>query len=193
MRRAFVLCVLAVGLVAGAVIASATPPSGIAGGPIVARGTAAEPVVIGTPKVVTVTKRVKVRVGRRTVTKRVKFKVNSVQPFISCRGSSPCDTAFQQVTINPGGSTGWHTHPGPTFVSVAEGEGTLYHAGQAGCPGHKYAANAGFFQPSQDVHVLRNEGPAPLVVYAVYVLPRGTPNTAIRTDQPQPASCPNIP
>lgn len=193
MRRAFVLGVLAVGLVVGAVIASATPPSGIAGGPIVARGTVAEPVVIGKPKVVTVTKRVKVRVGRRTVTRRVKFKVNSVQPFISCGDSRPCDTVFQQGTINPGGSTGWHTHPGPTFVSVAAGEGTLYHAGQAGCPGHKYAANTGFFQPSQDVHVLRNEGSEPLVIYAVYVLPRGTPNSAIRTDQPQPASCPNIP
>lgn len=192
MRRAFVLGVVAVGLVLGAVIASATPPSG-ARGPIVARGTVAEKIVIGTPKVVTVTKRVKVRVGRRTVTKRVAFKVKSVEPLMSCSGSSPCDTAVQQVTLDPGGSTGWHTHPGPTFVAVAEGEGTLYHAGQAGCPGHKYAANAGFFQPSEDVHVIRNEASAPLVVFASYVLPRGTPSTAIVTNQPQPASCPNIP
>ena len=192
MRRAFVLGVVAVGLVLGAVIASATPPSG-ARAPIVARGTVAEPIVVGTPKVVTVTKRVKVRVGPRTVTKRVTVKVKSVEPLISCSSSRPCDTAVQQVTLDPGGSTGWHTHPGPTFVAVAEGEGTLYHAGQAGCPGHKYAANAGLFQPSEDVHVIRNEGSAPLVVFASYVLPRGTPSTAIVTSQPQPASCPNIP
>jgi hypothetical protein len=33
----------------------------------------------------------------------------------------------------------------------------------------------------------------PLVVHALYVLPPGTPNTAIRTDQPQPPNCPTIP
>ena len=45
----------------------------------------------------------------------------------------------------------------------------------------------------KDVHTLRNEGSVPLVVHALYVLPPGTPNTAIRTDQPQPPNCPNIP
>ena len=192
MRRVIVLAAVAVGLVLGAVIASATPPSG-ARGPIVARDTVAERLVIGTPKVVTATKRVKFRVGNTTVTRRVTFKVKSVEPLISCSSSSPCDTAVQQVTLDPGGSTGWHTHPGPTVVAVAEGEGTLYHADQARCPGHTYTANTGFFQPSEDVHVLRNETSTPLVVYASYVLPRGTPSTAIVTSQPQPASCPNIP
>jgi hypothetical protein len=52
---------------------------------------------------------------------------------------------------------------------------------------------AGFFQPSSDVHNLRNEGAAPLVVHAFYVLPPGTPSTAIFVDQPQPPNCPNIP
>jgi hypothetical protein len=51
----------------------------------------------------------------------------------------------------------------------------------------------GFFQPSSDVHNLRNEGAVPLVVHAFYVLPPGTPNTAIFVDQPQPPNCPNIP
>ena len=99
------------------------------------------------------------------------------------------------MTITPGGHTGWHTHPGPTFVTVAEGEGTLYHGGAAGgsCMSHKYAVGKGFFQPSADVHNLRNEGSANLVVHAFYLLPAGTPNTAIRTDKPQPANCADIP
>ena len=50
---------------------------------------------------------------------------------------------IQQLTIPPGGFTGWHTHPGPTFVAVAQGQGTLYHA-MAGCPSVKYGAGAGF-------------------------------------------------
>jgi len=188
---------LAVCLTVGAVVAvvaSATPGSGVAG-PILSRGTATEDVVLGNPVRKTVTRKVRIRVRGRTVTKRVKVKVKSVRTLIACSAAKPCDTAFQEVTINPGGHTGWHTHPGPTFVAVAAGEGTLYHAGLpgTGCPGHKYAPGSGFFQPSSDVHTLWNEGSVPLVVHAFYVLPPGTPNTSIRTDQPQPPNCPTIP
>ena len=175
----------------GATQALATPGAGVSG-PIVARGVAAEDVVLGVPRTVTVRRTVAVRVGRKTVRKRVSFKMQTVQRLMSCGPTSACDIAFQQITIAPGGHTGWHTHPGPTFVAVAQGEGTLYH-GVAGCPAHKYGPNSGFFQPSSDVHTFRNEGSVPLVVYAFYALPSGTANTAIRTDQPQPASCAQIP
>jgi mannose-6-phosphate isomerase-like protein (cupin superfamily) len=177
-----------------AVGASATPPAGVAGS-ILSRGTVMEDVVIGNPVRKTVTRRVRVRVRGRTVTRRVRVRVESVRTLIACSAAKPCDTAFQQVTISPGGYTGWHTHPGPTFVAVAEGEGTLYHGGVAGtgCSGQKYGVGAGFFQPSSDVHNLRNEGAVPLVVHAFYVLPAGTPSTSIFIDQPQPPNCPTIP
>jgi quercetin dioxygenase-like cupin family protein len=178
-------------VVFGAVQASATPPAGIVGGPIVARGVAAQNVVIGTPRTVTMTRTVPVRVNGKTVRKRVSFKVDTVQRLMSC-GAAACDIAFQQVTIAPGGHTGWHNHPGPTFVAISQGEGTLYHDA-SGCPAHKYGTGSGFFQPSTEIHNFRNEGSAPLVMFAFYALPAGTPNTAIRTDQPQPASCPSIP
>ena len=176
----------------GAVQAWATPPAGIVGGPILARGVAAQNVVLGVPRTVTMTKTVPVRVGGKVVRKRVSFKVETVQRLMSCGASAACDIAFQQITIGPGGHTGWHNHPGPTFVALAQGEGTLYH-GIAGCTAHKYGPSSGFFQPSSEVHNFRNEGSEPLVFFAFYALPPGTPNTAIRTDQPQPASCPNIP
>jgi hypothetical protein len=177
-----------------AVVASATPSAGVAG-PILSRGTVTEDVVVGNPVRKTVKRRVTFRVRGETVTRRVKVKVRAVRKLIACSVATPCDTAFQQVTINPGGHTGWHTHPGATFVSVTQGEGTLYHAGAAGtgCAGHKYPAGSGFFQSFKDVHTLWNEGSVPLVVHALYVLPPGTPNTAIRTDQPQPPNCPTIP
>jgi mannose-6-phosphate isomerase-like protein (cupin superfamily) len=177
-----------------AVGASATPPVGVAG-QILSRGTVTENVVLGNPVRKTVTRRVRFRVRGRTVTRRVRVRVKSVKTLIACSAAKPCDTAFQQVTIDPGGYTGWHTHPGPTFVAVAAGEGTLYHGGPAGtgCSGQKYGPGSGFFQPSSDVHNLRNEGAVPLVVHAFYVLPPGTPNTSIFTDQPQPPNCPTIP
>jgi mannose-6-phosphate isomerase-like protein (cupin superfamily) len=191
-QRVVVLGLVAGAVAFGAVAAFATPPAGIAGGPIVARGTAAENIVLGTPKMVTVTKAVKIRIRGKTYTRRVKVQVESVERLMAC-GAQACDTAFQQVTINPSGHTGWHNHPGPTFVAVVQGEGTLYHSAGTGCVGHKYVPNTGFFQPSADVHNLRNEGAEPLVIYAFYALPPGTPNTAIRADQPAPANCSNIP
>ena len=194
MKHTLVLGFAAAALMLGVIPASATPGTGIASAPIVARGTTTETFVIGTPQTVTVTRTVKIRIKGKTYTRRVKVQVETVKRLATC-GPAPtsCDTAFQQVTINPSGSTGWHTHPRATFVAIAQGEGTLYNAGGTGCTGEKYGANSGFFQTEADNHVLRNEGATPLVLYAFYLLPTGTPSTSIRTDQPQPANCPTIP
>jgi len=187
---------VAAGLVSGAAAtvvvaqALATPGSGAVSS-YVARGPVSQSVVIGVPETKTATKTVRVRVGRKTVTRKVSFTYDTVSPMMSC-GATACDTAYQQLTIPPGGHTGWHTHPGPTFVAVAQGEGTLYH-GMAGCPVMKYAAGSGFMQPPTEVHNMRNEGSTPLVLWAFYALPPGTSNAAIRIDQPRPAECPNIP
>ena len=187
-------------LLAGAVLAavtfgaaqgSATPGSGAVSS-YVARGPVTQSVVIGVPRSATATKTVRFRAGGKVMTKRVKFTYQTVTPMMTCGASTACDTAYQQLTIAPGGFTGWHTHPGPTFVAVAQGEGTLYH-GTAGCPSHKYGVGAGFMQPETEIHNMRNEGSAPLVLWAFYALPPGTSNAAIRIDQPQPAACPNIP
>ncbi len=195
-RRVATLLLLAGGVVGGAVAlgavqAWATPGQG-ASSVYVARGAPTQDIVLGVPRTVTVKRSVRFRVGRKVVRKRVSVKVNTVQRVASCGASAGCDIVFQQLTIAPGGRTGWHTHPGPTIVAVAQGEGTLYH-GVSGCPAHKYGAGTAFFQPTTEVHNFRNEGTTPLVFYAFYMLPQGTPNTGIRVDQPQPASCTNIP
>jgi quercetin dioxygenase-like cupin family protein len=158
----------------------------------VARGPVSQSVVIGVPRTATATKTVTVRVGRKVVRKRVSFTYQTVTPLMTCSEATTCDTAMQQLTIPPGGYTGWHTHPGPTFVAVAGGEGTLYH-GIAGCPSHKYGVGSGFMQPPTEIHNMRNEGSTPLVLWAFYALPPGTANAAIRIDQPQPTECPTIP
>jgi quercetin dioxygenase-like cupin family protein len=176
----------------GAARASATPGSG-ATSVFPARGFAAQEVVIGVPATKTVTRRVRFRVAGQVVTRRVTFKVRTVRPVARCNVAGPtCETAFQVLTIQPGGYTGWHTHPGPTFVAVAQGEGTLYH-GKTGCPSFKYGRNTGFFQPETDVHNMRNEGSEPLVLHAFYTFPNGIFPAASRIDQPRPADCPNIP
>jgi mannose-6-phosphate isomerase-like protein (cupin superfamily) len=196
MRRTVVVgAVLAIAALSVSIgVAFGTPGSGAAS-VYTARGTvgsADEQIVLGTPKTVTVTRTVRVKTKKGTVRTRVTVQVPGIQPHISC-GPTPCDMVFQVLTIQPGGFTGWHTHPGPTFVAVAQGDGTMYRAGGSGCDPMKYAVGQGFLQPSTEVHNMRNEGTTPLVLHAFYLLPPGTANAAIRIDQPQPANCPNIP
>ena len=191
-KRFAVAAALASGAAATVVVAQALATAGSgAVSSYVARGPVSQSVVIGVPETKTATKTVRVRVGRKTVTRRVSFTYDTVSSMMTC-GATACDTAYQQLTIQPGGRTGWHSHPGPTFVAVAQGEGTLYHA-MSGCPATKYGVGAGFMQPPTEVHNMRNEGSTPLVLWAFYALPPGTSNAAIRVDQPQPAECPNIP
>jgi quercetin dioxygenase-like cupin family protein len=182
---------LAAGVVGAAVQAWATPGSGAVSN-YVARGPVSQSVVVGVPRTETATKTVRLRVGRKVVTKHVQFTYETVTPLMTCGAATACDTAYNQLTIAPGGQTGWHTHPGPTFVAVAQGEGTLYHAG-SGCPSTKYGPGAAFMQPPTELHNMRNEGSTPLVLWSFYTLPPGTSNAAIRVDQPKPADCPNIP
>jgi quercetin dioxygenase-like cupin family protein len=191
-KRFAVAAALVSGAAATVVVAQALATTGSgAVSSYVARGPVSQSVVIGVPETKTATKTVRVRVGRTTVTRRVSFTYDTVSSLMTC-GATACDTAYQQLTIQPGGRTGWHSHPGPTFVAVAQGEGTLYHA-MSGCPATKYGVGAGFMQPPTEVHNMRNEGSTPLVLWAFYALPPGTSNAAIRIDQPQPAECPNIP
>ena len=95
---------VAVAVAFGVVQASATPGAGIVGGPIVARGPVAQDVVIGVPQTVAVTRTVRVRVGKKVVRKRVTFQVETVRRLMSCASAAPCDIAFQQLTISPGGT-----------------------------------------------------------------------------------------
>ena len=175
-------------------VALGTPGSG-ASTVYPARGTvgsATETIALATPRTVTVTRTVRIKTKRGTFRARVKVQVPGMQSHITC-GATACDMVFQVLTIQPGGFTGWHTHPGPTFVALAQGEGTMYRGGGTGCTPTKYAVGSGFLQHSTEVHNMRNEGSTPLVLHAFYLLPPGTADSAIRVDQPQPANCTNIP
>src|SRR6516165_156626 len=46
--------------------------------------------------------------------------------MIKTRGLS--DAVARSLSIAPGGDTGWHSHPGPVFVLVTAGTGSLYFA-----------------------------------------------------------------
>jgi quercetin dioxygenase-like cupin family protein len=105
---------------------------------------------------------------------------------IKTKGDS--DLYVLQNTIAPGGTFGWHSHPGPSLVIVKSGTATFYH-GDPGCPKVVVPAGAGFVDTGHDLHVVRNEGSVDLVTIVVSLVPAGFTR---RIDEPAPANCPAL-
>lgn len=94
----------------------------------------------------------------------------------------------QTITIAPGGHTGWHSHPGPVFVTIQAGTMTFYDADDPSCTGGTYDTGDSFVdRGGGHVHIARNEGSTDLVLYATYLIPAGS--AGFRTDVPDPATC----
>ena len=89
----------------------------------------------------------------------------------------------------PGGSTGWHSHPGPSLILVVTGAVTNYPGDDPSCPPHTYNAGDGFLDPGGgDVHLLRNETSIPAETIAVQLLPK---DAARRIPANAPSGCPS--
>jgi quercetin dioxygenase-like cupin family protein len=79
------------------------------------------------------------------------------------------DVIVQNVTIEPGAQTGWHSHHGPVIVVVAAGTMTLYQADDPTCTGETYNVGEAFVDPGQgNVHNARNEGSVGIQLLATY-------------------------
>ncbi|HYM82601.1 MAG TPA: cupin domain-containing protein, partial [Candidatus Dormibacteraeota bacterium] len=95
--------------------------------------------------------------------------------LISTKGSS--DLYVQQNTWQPGGSTGWHTHPGPSFVIVTKGSVTVYDGDDPACTPHVFTAgtpdNAFIDRGAGHVHLVRNETKSVAQAIAVQLIPSG--------------------
>ena len=97
----------------------------------------------------------------------------------------PVDVATVHVTFQPGGSTGWHTHPGPALVTVKTGQLTLHRA--KGCTTRTFSAGQTFLEfGPKDVNLTRNETGAVTETVVIFLLPVGAP---ITVDAPAP-NCP---
>jgi quercetin dioxygenase-like cupin family protein len=74
----------------------------------------------------------------------------------------PLDLYVVRNMFAPGGQTGWHTHLGPSFVIVTEGQITAYDGDDPTCTPKVYRAGQGFLDIGAGrVHLLRNETGAP--------------------------------
>jgi quercetin dioxygenase-like cupin family protein len=92
------------------------------------------------------------------------------------------DYITREITIQPGGSTGWHYHDGRVFGVVREG--TLTRT-MADCTDVVSPAGSAVIEDSgpNHVHIGRNLGPVPVVLWIDYIEPAGTPTSV---DVPDP-------
>jgi hypothetical protein len=146
-------------------VAVATPPFGIVGAPVHARGSTD---------------------GKLNVSSDAGVKLKT---------RSRVDVVTQQIELGPGGHTGWHSHPGPVLVTVMSGALQLVYADDCTGQGTVYEARDTFVDRGDEtVHIARNVTPnnGNVVLWATYFVPgpplaAGLPlNTGIRTDQPAP-------
>jgi quercetin dioxygenase-like cupin family protein len=107
------------------------------------------------------------------------------QARINTKGSA--DVYMLENRIAPGGTFGWHSHPGPSIVLVKSGTLTLYKGADSTCTPQVVEAGSGFVDDGGDVHMVRNEGSIDAVVYVVSLVPAGF---ARRIDEPAPGNCP---
>jgi quercetin dioxygenase-like cupin family protein len=96
----------------------------------------------------------------------------------------------ERFVIEPGGTTGWHTHPGPVLVTVESGELTLVYADDPTCEGRTYRAGESFVDRGDKiVHTALNRGASKVQLAATYLVP-GEPGAPARIDAVNPGKCP---
>ena len=140
-------------------IALATPGIGILSAPVQARGTIAE---------------------------RLNVHTNA---GIKLQTKDALDVVTQQIVIAPGGTTGWHSHPGPVLVTIKSGAMTLVYADDATCQGRVYTAGQSFVDRGDEfVHTALNRGSGNLEFWATYLVP-GEPGAPARLDAPASGTC----
>ena len=118
--------------------------------------------------------------ARGTVSESVHFNTGEIK----FQTKGPVDFATNMVTILPGGSSGWHFHPGVTLVSVASGSVVRY---DAHCMATVFPAGSAFVESGDHPLLVVNEGSTPAVNIVTFIVPAGTP--ALRIDSPNPG-CP---
>jgi len=94
--------------------------------------------------------------------------------------------AVVENRVAPGGTFGWHSHPGPSLIIVKTGTITFYHADDPTCSPHEYSAGDALVDTGNQIHVGRNEGTDEVVVIVTRFTPVGaTP----RIDHAAPGNC----
>jgi hypothetical protein len=113
-------------------------------------------------------------IGRATYEPfKVKTEPHSLVDF-EAKAKSHVDIVVRTHDYAAGGSTGWHTHPGPVFINVLQGQVTFYEADDSTCTPHVVSAGQGYVDTGRG-HLGRNETGQPAKDVTVILAPVNLP------------------
>ena len=84
-----------------------------------------------------------------------------------------------------GGTTGWHSHPGPVLVTVKAGALTLVYANDPTCAGRTYRAGESLWTAATRTCTRRQPGNHTAELWGTYLVP-GHPSAVPARDAPDP-------
>lgn len=103
------------------------------------------------------------------------FKVKSVPDSpvdFEAKAKSPIDVVVRRHDYAVGSTTGWHSHPGPVFITVTQGQLTYYEYDDPACAPHVVSAGQGFVDNGRG-HIVRNESGQTAQDVSVIIAPVG--------------------
>jgi quercetin dioxygenase-like cupin family protein len=94
-----------------------------------------------------------------------------------------------QITVDPGGSSGWHSHPGGAIIVVKQGTLTVHSTLGSRCETETYSAGQAFIERPGEVDQVVNMGTIPYILFVTF--PRVPQGDSARTDEPSSENCPS--
>jgi hypothetical protein len=114
-----------------------------------------------------------------------KVKTSPASPVdFDAKSHSHLDVVVRRHDYLADSSTGWHSHPGPVFITVTQGQLTFYEANDPTCTPHVVYAGGGYVDNGRG-HIGRNESGLPAQDISVIIAPVAQP---FRTDLPPRAN-----
>ena len=118
------------------------------------------------------------------------FKVKSDRQSpieFEAEAKSGVDVVVRRHDYGVNSHTGWHSHPGPVFITVTQGTLTYYEWDDPNCTPHVVSADPAVsptnaFVDDGSGHIVRNPSGAPAQDVSVIIAPVGG---AFRTDPPE--------
>jgi len=100
------------------------------------------------------------------------------------------EVVVAKITVVPGGSSGWHSHPGGAIGIVQQGQLTLYVSVGNHRSATVYTHGQSFTERPNDVVNAVNTGSTDFIVIATFP---GVPvGGSTRIDRPNPGTCPGV-
>lgn len=107
---------------------------------------------------------------------------------IEMEATRTIDVVTVLFMVQPGGNSGWHTHPGPAVFTIRAGTLTMYDNDDPTCTPQHFPAGTGSIEADTSAHghLLRNETDTVAETVVTFLVPVGA---LVRTDLPDPGNC----